>query len=94
MADSTVVEIAPSDDCHAGRWRIPVTTRVSRSLDSGDSKVGRHAWLIRRGSEFRPPPAWESMTVCQPGGVHVIEIEVFPRAAFESLRLLNLKCLS
>jgi hypothetical protein len=78
MADSGFAEIAPSDDRGAEGWRIPATphtSRSERSLNSGDSKVGRHASLFRRGSAF-DPPACESMTVREPGGVRFIEIEV------------------
>jgi hypothetical protein len=62
-----------------------------RTLNSGDSKVGRQAWLFRRGSEFNPP-ACERMTVREAGGVHFNEIEVFGIPAFESLFPTELKC--
>jgi hypothetical protein len=67
--------------------RFPATRRIShdeRSFNSGDSIVGRYPWLFRRNSEF-DPPARESMTVRENGGVHFIEIAVSGRAAFESL---------
>jgi hypothetical protein len=95
MAVWTFAEIAPSDDRGAERRRIPATPRAphhERSLNSGDSKVDRHAWLFRPGSEFHPP-ACESMTVGEPGGAHFIEIEVSGIAAFESLSPSKPKCL-
>jgi hypothetical protein len=91
MADSAFAEISPSDDRGAERWRIPATQRASRSersLNSGDSKICRHAWLFRRGLEFNPP-ARESMAVHETGGVHFIEIEDPDIAAFEFLRSPN-----
>jgi hypothetical protein len=78
MANSTFAKIVPSDDRGTERWRIPAAPRASRSersLNSRDSNVGRHAWLFTRSSEFGPP-ARESMTAREPGGVRFIKIEV------------------
>jgi hypothetical protein len=96
MADSAFAEIARSDDRGAKRWQIPATShtaRLGRSLNSRDSKVDRHVWLFRRGSEFDFLPTRESMIVREPSGVHFSEIEVSGIAAFESQRTPKSKSL-
>jgi hypothetical protein len=65
--------------------RAPSIQGIQKLVATLDSSVA--VW-----NSIHPPPARESITVREPGGVHFIEIEVSGIVTFESLSPTKPKC--